>query len=240
MPDLLALDVGNSSLKYARFGSGRPQESGRLPLDADLAALPAAERIAAVSVNPAALARVREARPGLGVVGEEIPLPLPVEYHPPEDCGADRVLAVAGALHLRPEASAVLVLDAGTCLTATVGLRGRGVVGGAILPGPELMARALAEGTARLPRVDPAPVEKAIGRSTETAIRSGIQAAIHGAVRELIRRCREEGPAPLEVVAAGTGATALAAALPEIDAVHPDATLWGVLVAARDWARIDA
>jgi hypothetical protein len=37
-----------------------------------------------------------------------------------------------------------------------------------------------------------------------------------------------------DVVAAGTGATALAAALPEIGAVHPDATLWGVYVAATE------
>jgi type III pantothenate kinase len=234
LPTLLALDLGNSSAKYAVFAEGRKEDAGRLPCDADFTSLPEADRAVAASVNPRALARVREVARGLEVVGEEIPLPLPVMYHPPEDCGADRVLGVAGALHLLPDARAVLVLDAGTCLTATFGERDRGVVGGAILPGPELMAWALAEGTQTLPHVEPAPVEKMIGRSTETSIRAGIQAAVHGAIRELVARCREESPLEFDVVAAGTGATALAAALPEIGAVHPDATLWGVYVAATE------
>jgi type III pantothenate kinase len=229
---LLALDLGNTSAKYAVFAEGRKKDAGRLSGDGDFTSLPEADRAVAVSVNPATLARVREVVSGLEVVGEEIPLPLPVLYHPPEDCGADRVLGVAGAFHLLPEARAVLVLDAGTCLTATFGERDRGVVGGAILPGPDLMAWALAEGTQTLPRVEPAPVEKMIGRSTETSIRSGIQAAVHGAIRELVQRCREESALDFDVVAAGTGGTALAAALPEIGAVHPDATLWGVYAAA--------
>jgi type III pantothenate kinase len=231
---LLALDLGNTSAKYAVFTEGRKADAGRFSFDTDLAGLPEADRAVAVSVNPPALERVREVVPGLEVVGEHLPLPLPVMYHPPEDCGPDRVLGVAGAFHLLPEARAVLVLDAGTCLTATFGERDRGVVGGAILPGPELMAWALAEGTQTLPRVEPAPVEKSIGRSTETSIRAGIQAAVHGAVRELVQRYGEESPAEFEVLAAGTGATALAAALPEIGAVHPDATLWGVYVAASE------
>lgn len=234
MPTLLALDLGNTSAKYAVFAEGRKADAGRLPLEADLTSLPEAERAVAVSVHPPTLARVRAVLPGLEVVGEDLPLPLPVLYHPPEDCGPDRVLGVAGALHLLPDARAVLVFDAGTCLTATFGERDQGVVGGAILPGPELMAWALAEGTETLPRVEPAPVEKAIGRSTETSIRAGIQAAVHGAIRELVARTRAESPLEFDVVAAGTGATALAAALPEIGAVHPDATLWGVYVAATE------
>ena len=63
---------------------------------------------------------------------------------------------------------------------------------------------------------------------------AGIQAAVHGAIRELVARCADESPTEFDVVAAGTGATALAAALPEIGAVHPDATLWGVYVAATE------
>jgi type III pantothenate kinase len=140
-------------------------------------------------------------------------------------------MGVVGALARRPEAPGVLVLDAGTCLTATVGIRGRGVLGGAIVPGPDLMARALAEGTAVLPRVRPGPAPAAMGRTTEDSIRAGIDAAVTGAARELIRRCRAECDVRLDVVAAGTGAGALAAAVAEIDAIHPFATLWGVYVA---------
>jgi len=193
--------------------------------------MPHADVVAAVSVNPPALAALRRAKKLL-VVGEDLPLPLPVEYDPPEACGLDRVLGAAGALHLVPGAPGILLLDAGTCLTATVAIRGRGVIGGAILPGPELMARSLSEGTAALPLVDPAPRERGIGRSTEASIRAGIQAAVAGAARELIRRAREAAPVPLAIVAAGTGAGGLREAVEEIDLVHEDAVLWGVFLAA--------
>jgi type III pantothenate kinase len=189
-------------------------------------------------VNPAALARLRAAIPSLRVVGEDVPLPLPVLYRPPSACGADRVLAVAGALHRRPEAAGVLVLELGTCLTATVGVRGRGVLGGAILPGFELMAEGLARGTAALPKVPWAPPpERALGDSTEDSIRSGIWAALAGAARELARRCVAEAGAELDVVASGRGAGALATAVPEIVAVHPFAALWGVYLACGGAAR---
>jgi type III pantothenate kinase len=227
---LLALDVGNGSIKHALFDGGRRVGEGRHPLDVDPARLPAADRAAAVSVNPEALARLRRARPLL-VVGEDVPLPLAVEYDPPSACGRDRVVGAAGALFLVPEAPSILLLDAGTCLTATVAIRGKGVVGGAILPGPELMARALKEHTAALPLIDPLPREPAMGRSTAASIRAGIQAAISGAARDLIRRAREASPVPLETVAAGTGAKGLKEAVPEIGHLHPHAVLWGVLVA---------
>jgi type III pantothenate kinase len=229
---LLALDVGNGSIKYAVFEHGRVGARGRVPLDADPARLPAADLAAAVSVNPPALASLRRAR-GILVVGEELPLPLPVDYDPPGACGVDRVAGAAGALHLVPGAPGILLLDAGTCLTATVAVRGRGVIGGAILPGPELMARALSEGTAVLPLVDPGPREAGIGRSTDASIRAGIQSAIAGAARELMRRARGAAPVQLAVVAAGTGARGLREAVPEIDFVHEDAVLWGVFLSAR-------
>jgi type III pantothenate kinase len=226
---LLAVDIGNSSLKYGLFDGARSVARGRLPLEGG-ADLPAADVLAAVSVNPPALARLRRIRPAL-VLGEDLPLPLAVEYDPPEACGRDRVAAAAGALRLVPSASGVLVLDAGTCLAATLAVRGRGVLGGAILPGPDLMARALHEWTAALPRVSPGPAGEPIGRSTEASIRVGIDAAIAGAARELIRRAREAAPVPIATVAAGTGAAALRAAVPEIDHIHADAVLWGVLQA---------
>jgi type III pantothenate kinase len=229
---LLALDVGNGSIKHALFADGKKAGHGRHPLDLDPARLPAADRCAAVSVNPAALARLRRARPLL-VVGEDLPVPLAVEYDPPSACGLDRVLGAAGALLLVPDAPSILLLDVGTCLTATVAIRGRGVTGGAILPGSDLMARALALGTAALPLVDPLPREDGIGRSTAASIRVGIQAATAGAARELIRRAREAVPVPLATVAAGTGARGLKEAVPEVEHVHEDAVLWGVLLAAR-------
>ena len=200
-------------------------DARRLALDATPET---AKTIAAVSVNPPVLARLREALPTLSVVGEELEPGIDVSY---DSCGLDRVMGVVGALHLRPEASGVILLDVGTCLTATLGLRSEGVVGGAIAPGVDLMARALAEGTQTLPAIDPlASVEPpgALGRSTEDSIRAGVHAALVGAARELVRRIRGQSQHALDVVATGTGAHSLAEVA---DAVHPHATLWGVYLA---------
>lgn len=229
---MLAFDIGNGSVKYARFAQGRRLDGGRLALDADFAGLGAGPA-AAVSVNPPVLERLRAARPGLGVVGENLAPGIEVvAYDPPEDCGLDRVLGVVGVLHKRPDAHAVLVLDSGTCLTATLGVRGEGVLGGAIAPGVDLMARALAEGTASLPRVTPGEPARWVGRSTGSSIRTGVWLAFVGGAREIVRRFREETGLALEVVAVGSGGGALAKALPEVDAVVPFATLWGVYLAA--------
>ena len=225
---ILALDIGNGSIKYALFRDGQRAEGGRLALGADSSRLPEASRLAAVSVNPPELERLRRQLPALQVVGEDLPLGIPVLYDPPGACGTDRVMSAVGALHRRSGAPGVLVLDAGTCLTSTVAIRGIGVVGGAILPGVDLMMKVLAEGTARLPEVSWEPPEAASGASTAASMRSGVWAAWVGAAREIIRRSQHERSESLDVVVAGTGAEALAAHLAEVDAVVPDATLWGV------------
>lgn len=186
-----------------------------------------------MSVNPPALARVRARYPGLRVLGEEIELPVAVRYDPPEALGPDRVAGVLGALRLEADALSVLVVDFGTCVTLTAGDREAGVLGGAILPGPALQARALREHTRTLPLVEPLPPAEALGRSTAASIRSGILFGVAGAVRELVARIARACPRPPRVVAAGTGAAAFAPLVPEIAAVHPHATLWGVYVAAR-------
>jgi pantothenate kinase type III len=228
----VAFDVGNGSVKYARFEAGRRSDAGRLALDADFGRFRGAEDPVAVSVNPPALERLRAAVPRLRVAGADFPAPIAVHYDPPSACGLDRVMAVVGALHRRADASSVVVLDAGTCLTVTVGVRGEGVVGGSILPGPDLWSRALALGTAGLPLVRPEATSRAVGRSTEESIRAGIAIGFPGAAREVLRRTLLEFPGAF-VVATGTGGGALACAIPEISDVHPFAVLWGVYLSSR-------
>lgn len=167
------------------------------------------------------------------VIGEHVPTAIAVHYDPPEACGADRVLGAIGALLRFPDLDDVLLFDAGTCLTATLATRAEGVLGGAILPGPDLMARALADHTAALPLVEPSAPQESVGRSTAESIRVGIDAATVGAVAELERRFREElGRAP-HVIATGTGAPALLRACPSIHDHLPLAQLWGVAACYR-------
>ena len=113
---------------------------------------------------------------------------------------------------------AAVVVQVGTCLTvdAVVGPRGEGddaagrFLGGAIAPGPGLLAEALERGGARLPRVEPDPEAPALGRDTPRALQAGIGVGLRGAVRELVLEVgREAGVVDAPVVLTG-GACAFA------------------------------
>ena len=93
--DLVALDIGNGSIKWGRFEAGARVDGGRLVLDAEPPGWTADVPLAAVSVNPAVDERWKAARPRLARLGRELPLPLPVRYRPPADCGVDRVAGLA-------------------------------------------------------------------------------------------------------------------------------------------------
>ncbi|MGB8855008.1 MAG: type III pantothenate kinase, partial [Pirellulales bacterium] len=74
-------------------------------------------------------------------------LPIEVVVAEPQRVGIDRVAGAAAAAVLAQPRRAAIVVDCGTATTVDmVDPNGR-FLGGAILPGPALLARALAEGT---------------------------------------------------------------------------------------------
>jgi type III pantothenate kinase len=127
---------------------------------------------------------------------------LAIACREPARVGRDRLFAARGAFELTR--ASCLVLDAGTALTVDA-LRAPGgerptFLGGAIAPGPRLLARALAGGTARLEEIDPRPRPRALGRDTHEALEAGVALGFAGAARELVQRIAAEaglGEAPL-------------------------------------------
>jgi type III pantothenate kinase len=221
-----ALDVGpgageaGAALDFARALPG--------PLTVALSSVAAPERETALRAALAAAgARLLDA-PACG---------LDVELREPARVGRDRLYAARGALELC--GGDALVLDAGTALTVdalrvTAG-RGR-FLGGAIAPGPALLARALSGHTARLPRIEPRPGAAALGRSTEEALQAGVVAGFRGAARELcLRVAAEAGLERARCVL--TGGAAVFLLEPELfpGALHdPDLVHRGLLAAARE------
>jgi type III pantothenate kinase len=139
---------------------------------------------------------------------------LAIACREPERVGRDRLYAARGALEVAGGPS--LVVDAGTALTvdALAVRRGRGrFLGGAIAPGPALLARALAQGTARLPLVDVARTRaRSLGRDTREAIASGVVHGFRGAARELARAIgRESGVGERRIVITGGARSRLVA-----------------------------
>jgi type III pantothenate kinase len=114
------------------------------------------------------------------------PMPVANKYAKPNEVGVDRLANAVGGLALY--GSPLIIVDAGTAVTLDVVSRDAEYLGGAILPGIELSAEALAKRTARLPRVAAHEPHHAIGRTTVESIRSGLILGLVGAVDHLIER----------------------------------------------------
>ncbi len=123
----------------------------------------------------------------------------------PGRVGVDRLYAAAGAAALCGRSC--VVVDAGTALTVDAVLVGEGTrafLGGAIAPGPRLLAAALAAGTARLPRIEPRVGAGALGTVTEDAIQAGVVVGFRGAAERLVEEvAAEAGLGTMSVVLTG-------------------------------------
>jgi type III pantothenate kinase len=130
------------------------------------------------------------------------------------------------------------VADFGTATTFDAVAADGAFVGGAIAPGLELGLEALAARTAKLPRIELRAPDRAIGRDTVGAMRSGAILGYQALVAGLLVRIRAElaeasGVSPDDVRAILTGglsAAPWARQIPGIDAIDPDLTLKGLAI----------
>jgi len=109
--------------------------------------------------------------------------PLPIEncYISKDTLGNDRIAAAVGANNLYPGTN-LLIIDAGTAITYDIVNDKDQFLGGSISPGLQMRFKALHHFTGNLPMVTKGKFNKPFGRTTEEAIRAGIQ---HGLVFEV-------------------------------------------------------
>ena len=155
-------------------------------------------------------------------------IPAP-DVDEPARAGVDRRVQVLAATHLAGEATAVV--SCGTALTVDIGDADGALVGGAIAPGLGLGAKALAEGTARLPLVDLAGDATMPARDTEPAIRAGLLLGAAGAVERLLSAGGVADDTPLYLT--GADAPHLEPHLGRSVRVHPGLGILGVALAVR-------
>ncbi|HYN12720.1 MAG TPA: type III pantothenate kinase [Burkholderiales bacterium] len=124
-------------------------------------------------------------------------------YERPELLGPDRWAALIAARVLHN--GACLVVNAGTATTVDMLTADGSFLGGAILPGVELMRFVLHEHTGRLPIQEGS--YRDAPRNTVDAIESGCRHAQAGAVERIFRVFRDMGATPLCIVAGGAGRT---------------------------------
>ncbi len=260
---VLVADVGNSRIKLgvvvesagAVGGVRLPTVTCRQDLDSHAfrpanlerwlaVAAPASAVVLVASVHDAAAARLEAALAELSAARlrplrqrriRHLDLPLETEVAEPHMVGIDRLAAAAAAGVVRQADRAAIVVDCGTAATVDIVSQAGRFLGGAILPGPALWARALAEGTSRLPAV--AALEQALppampGRSTQEAIAAGIGWGIRGAIARLVAEARHAVGGEADLFLTGGWRAAVRDALP--DAIEmPELVLAGIALAAE-------
>jgi type III pantothenate kinase len=220
----LAIDIGNTRLKWAQYASPQPGAvllaQGAVFLenidqlaDGDWAALPAPHSILGCNVAGDAVRRrveeqleiwdqearwVVSAAQGGGVING---------YDHPGRLGADRFVALIGARShalARGAARPALVVMVGTAVTVDA-LDAEGqFLGGLILPGHGIMLRSLEGGTAGL-RVPTGEVRE-FPTNTSDALTSGGNYAITGAIERMHRHLlKRTGVEPLTLMTGGAG-----------------------------------
>jgi type III pantothenate kinase len=166
------------------------------------------------------------------VVGEQgVKLGAKALVDRPEEVGADR-LSNTVAAHDRYQGPLVVV-DFGTTTNFDVVDPEGNFIGGAIAPGINLSLEALHMATAKLPRIALEAPSRVIGKDTLGAMQSGVYWGYVGLIEGLVARIKAEFGAAMKVIGTGGLAPLFAGAIPAIDTVDPDLTLWGLQLIYR-------
>lgn len=160
-------------------------------------------------------------------IDSHVKLPITIDYHPPENVGADRICGAVAAWESVQDY--VIVVDFGTATTLDVIHKDGVYLGGAISLGLKSMINALHKNASKLPMVDFKIPEHWIGKSTDESMQAGVVRGHIEMIRGLIQGIHDElGIDSSAVIATGGLAKMIHAYMPEIDSVEPDLILTGV------------
>lgn len=246
---LLVIDVGNSHTVSGLFRGGKLLHHWRLKTDRQKTADELAstfhslfvingiifreiEAVAIASVVPTQQRAWEEFIKKFGwpylKVTAETDSGIKILTDNPREVGADRLVNAVAAF--AKYQTALIVVDFGTAITFDCISAEREYLGGAIVPGIAISIDALAERTAKLPRIDISePPTSIIGHNTVDAIKSGILFGYGSLVDGMIKRFSAEfvPPSPM-VVATGGMAEIIAPYTETIEAIDPLLTLEGL------------
>ena len=153
---------------------------------------------------------------------------LKIKYRNPAEVGADRVANAIAATQRHP-GSDCLIVDCGTATTFDVVTAAGDYLGGAIMPGVGISAEMLSSRTAKLPRVEIARPETALGRTSAESIQSGLYHGHVGAMRNLLAALTIEAynGQPPQVIGTG-GFARMFEAEDLFDEIVPELVLFGL------------
>jgi type III pantothenate kinase len=240
---LLAVDVGNTQTVFGLFDGAELVEHWRIATEEhrtgdELGALITRfldlERVDGICLSSTVPQLVREyeafaeryASASLLVLEPGVRTGIPIRHDAPREIGPDR-LANAVAAKER-WGSPCIVVDFGTSTNFDIVSPEGEYVGGVLAPGVEVSMDALFARAARLLKVDFVEPPSVIGKSTATALQSGLVYGFAGQVDGIVERIRAELGADAPGIATGGLADLIAPHARTIERVDPWLTLEGL------------
>lgn len=162
-------------------------------------------------------------------VGPGIKTGINIKYENPRELGADRIVNAVAAYEIY--GGPLIVIDFGTATTFNaVNSKGE-FMGGVICPGIKISAEALYQKTAKLPRIDLAKPETAIGRNTAVSMQAGIFHGYVGQVNHIVGKIKKEMKEDnVKVIATGGLARFIAVEAESINEINGLLTLEGLRI----------
>ena len=160
------------------------------------------------------------------VIGPGLRTGVPIRTENPHEVGPDRLMNAVAAYDR--VGAACIVVDFGTTINYDVVSADGELLGAIFTPGIEISMEALARRAARLPKVDIEAPKELIGRTTTTAIQSGIVYGFAGQVDGIVARLREHLGDEPTAIATGGLASSIAPFCEQIDEVDDLLTLTGL------------
>src|SRR5581483_4904887 len=162
------------------------------------------------------------------VVGPGVRTGIPIKHDAPREIGPDRLMNAVAAKERY--GAPCIVVDFGTSTNFDVVSPEGEYVGGVLAPGIEVSMEALFSRAARLVKVDYVEPPAAIGKTTATALQSGVVYGFAGQVDGIVAAVREELGVEAQVVATGGLASLIAPHSKTISRVDPMLTLEGLRI----------
>jgi type III pantothenate kinase len=243
MPGLLAVDVGNTQTALGLFEGDELARRWRLATEPQrtgdelglflggLLDLDTLDGLSLASTVPALIRSYEELAARVGVpllvLGPGTKTGIPIRYDDPREVGPDRIANAVAVLDRYGAPS--IVVDFGTSTNFDVVSPAGEYVGGVLAPGIEVSMDALFAHAARLVKVDFVAPDSAIGKTTESALRSGLVYGSAGQVDGIVERIRTElGDETAPAIATGGLAELIAPHARTIDRVDAYLTLEGL------------
>ena len=207
----LVIDIGNSQTKVAVFDAGEIIQT-ILSKSFDITRLSQLKLIYP-ELNQAILSSVGAIDPGLPDAlkkkfelflefSHQTPVPIVNLYQSKSTLGLDRLAAAIGGVCLFPGKD-LLVIDAGTAITFDLVDKNNCFLGGNISPGLAIRFKALHQFTSHLPEIAADDQWEEFGRTTEEAIRSGVQNGMIFEIDGMIDQVTKTRPGCLTILTGG-------------------------------------